>query len=187
MMFGPPPFASARFGRVCIAVAALLSLSLSLSVAGCGFRPIYAHSTGASQKLAAMDVVTGSGRTNYLLRQAVIDGFAAYGDAEPLYTLTLEVDERRAGFGITAQDVATRYEVVLNVRYALVRSRDGKLVDRGRVSGAASYDVPRDSAFGEDPYASIAVEENAKVRAADLAAERLRAVITIAVANEPLG
>lgn len=161
------------------AIVALIATQLGLSA--CGFRPIYAQSAGVTQKLSSVSVQVNDGRSAYLLRQATLDSFGA-GGAGADYTLQLSVQESRRGFGITAEDIATRFEVLLSVQYALLRAADGAMLDQGAVTGAASFDVPfNDLTRTEDPYSAIAVEENAKERAAALAADRLRALVTLAL------
>ncbi len=154
-------------------LSAALAIATTLGATACGFRPIYAESSGLTQAFEGVDVSVGQGRASYLVRQASLNAFGATG--APEYDLRLTVGEFRRGFGITAEDVATRFEVVLNVSYQLVRLRDNQVLDTGRVTSAASFDVPfNPDSNTEDPFSNIAAEENAKERAADLAAQRLR-------------
>lgn len=171
----------------CIRVA-VMSLSLAGVVigglSGCGFRPIYAKSSGLTQNFEGVTVSVGRGRAGYLVRQAALSAFGSSG--APVYDLRITVGEFRRGFGITAEDVATRFEVVLTVNYQLVRVSDQQVLDVGRVTSAASFDVPfNPDSNTEDPYSNIAAEENAKERAADLAAQRLQAELAYYFQTNP--
>ncbi len=141
----------------------------------CGFKPIYAEASGVNADFGAMRVSTGEGRSAYLVRQSVIDTMGAERPGvAPRYDLALDIDERRRGFGIRINDVATRYELELSARYTLTSLDDTAAPPvRGSVKATASFDV------SDDVYADIAVEENAKERAADLLADRLQRALAI--------
>ncbi len=174
-----------RFRRVFPLLTSLaVAVVTTLGVSACGFRPIYAQSAGLAQAFEGVDVSAGQGRASYLVRQASLNAFGSTG--VPEYDLRLTVGEFRRGFGITAEDVATRFEVVLNVNYQLVRLSDNQVLDTGRVTSAASFDVPfNPDSNTEDPFSNIAAEENAKERAADLAAQRLRAELAYYFQTNP--
>lgn len=140
-----------------------------LLAGGCGFQPLYADRTGATAELSSFRIVTGEGRSEYLLRQSLLDALnTREGAADAIYELSADVTERRQGFGVRIDRVVTRYEMAVTVNYVVRRVEDGSIVHRGQVSGASSYDAPNEA------YALIAVEERARERAVDLAADRVR-------------
>ncbi len=155
------------FIRVIAVCAAALGLA---ALPGCGFKPIYAQSTGVNADFGAIQVHTGDGRSAYLVRQALLNTMGAERPGvPPRYDLRLEVQERRLGLGLRVNEVATRYEIRLTARYAVHDlENDNAVMTRGASVAAASFDVT------DDVYADIAVEENAKQRAADLLASKLQ-------------
>lgn len=165
-----------------IANVRAISLVAALAMLGaCGFKPIYAASTGVTAAFSSIAVNANDGRAAYLVRQATIEALGGEAGAAADYRLDLIIREQRGGFGIRVDDVATRFEIALNVDYRLVRQADGQEMRRGAVFGAASFDVVNDA------YADIAAEENAKERAAVLAADRLQRELGLHFANDASG
>lgn len=154
-------------------IAALASMFV---LGGCGFRPLYAESTGVSQTLAAVEVETGQGRLAFLLREQLNRRFGA-GEDEPEYRLEVTPALSRQGFGLRIDDVATRFELVLTARYDLRRIDNNASVQRGSVQTKASFDLPG------DPYADLVAEEAARERAAAQAAEEIRTILAITLAE----
>ena len=148
-----------------LVVAALLTASLGLS--GCGFTPLYAQQ-GVVSGLASIDVVAPDGRTGFLLRQHLDDAFAKNRGAPAAYRMNLLISEARYPRGIRTDNVATRYEYVLTADYALANLPSGALAKKGRVRVELTYDS------ADQPYASIAAQQDAQERAASEAARRIQ-------------
>lgn len=147
---------------------------------GCGFSPIYAQPSGAvAAPLRNVHIeAQGSERVDYLFERAMSDKLGAYTPSGA-YTLEVVLTERRLGFGIRVDDVATRYESTVLVNYRLIRTSDGAVLTRGAQSGVASYDV------SDDPYSELTAEERSIERAVDVAADRVRLDLTLYFANRP--
>lgn len=156
--------------------------ALLLLSGGCGFRPIYAESGGVTQALSGFRIETGRGRLAYLLRQELLDDFDSRdGEADPDYVLTAEITETRVGFGVREDNVATRYEIVVDVAYRIVREADGSLVVADTAQGTSAFDIPN------SPYADIAIEERARERAVGAAADRIRFDVSLHFAGLTTG
>ncbi len=152
---------------VALAVAAL-------SLSACGFSPLYAENTGVTTALRDIRVETGEGRVAYILRQSLLDDLGARGgQGSARYTLKTQDTLTRRGLGIRVDDVATRYEISIGVRYQLIDESTGDLMKSGAVSAVASFDTP------DQPFAEIAAEESARERAATLAAKRLATELSL--------
>lgn len=146
-----------------IAAVALAGLPL----AACGFKPLYAESTGVSADLSGVVVQTAGGKTNYLLRQELTDLFASRGSS-PEFILDVRTNSTRLGLSRRADGSATRFENRVDVRYTLTEANTGEILTRGLRSGTSSFDVTR------DPYTDIVSEEAARERAAIEAAQLIR-------------
>ena len=152
------------------AVAALLTAS-------CGFAPIYAQPGSELAQLRDISVRSAERtRLDYAFEQAMADKLGAYAPSGA-FVLEASLRERRQGFGLRIDDVATRYESNVTANYRLIRTSDGAVLTRGRRTGSASYDVIN------DPYAELVSEESAQDRAAELAAEKIRLDLAIYFAN----
>ncbi|MDB5423746.1 MAG: putative secreted (periplasmic) protein [Phenylobacterium sp.] len=147
------------------ALAGVIAASIALS--GCGFTPLYAQQ-GVVSSLAAIDVVAPEGRTGFLIRQSLDDAFARNRGGPAAYRLNLALGEARYPRGIRIDNVATRYEYVLTANYVLASLPSGAMAKKGVVRVELTYDS------ADQPYASIAAQQDAQERAAAEAARRIQ-------------
>ena len=144
---------------------ALLLGLMALTLSGCGFTPLYGVQ-GVAPSLAAIEVVAAQGRSGFLLREKLDDAFGRNGQA-PQYRLTMTVNETRYPRGVRVDNVANRYELVLAVNYTLTAVGGGQ-VRNGHVQSSVTYDS------ADQPYASIAAEQDGQERAAAEAARQIQ-------------
>lgn len=148
-------------------VLALAAVCGGLALGGCGFTPLYG-APGVVSKLASINVVAPDGRTGFLIRQHLDDAFATNRGAPAAYSMRLALSEARFPRGIRTDNVATRYEYVLTADYTLANLPAGDLAKKGRVRVELTYDS------ADQPYASIAAQQDAQDRAAEEAARRIQ-------------
>lgn len=145
----------------------LFALSVA-ALAGCGFTPLYA-TPGVAPALESMDVVVPpNSRTGFLLKQQLNDQFARDEETPARYLLTLNVSETRFPRGIRVNNIANRYELDLTVGYTLSDKATARILLQGTDPVEVSYDS------ADPPYASVAANQDAEVRAANQAAIRVR-------------
>lgn len=144
----------------------------ALTLAGCGFTPLYAK-PGVTPGLAAIDVHAPHGRTAYLLGQDLNDAFARDRTVPPVYQLNFTVAEKRYPRGLRIDNVATLYETHITVTYQLIEIATGRLVKGGVEPIVVVYDV------ADQPYAGIAAQQNSQERAASQAAERIQTTLAL--------
>ena len=145
--------------------AALVLAAASLS--SCGFTPLYA-TPGVSSGLSAVDVVAPDGRTGYLIREHLDDALAKNRSVSPQWRMQLQLSEQRFPRGLRVDNVATRYEYVLTAYYSLVDLSTGVPAKNGKVRVQLTYDS------ADQPYASIAAQQDVADRAAEEAARRIQ-------------
>lgn len=145
-----------------IAISTLAASTLS----ACGFAPLYGQ-PGVVSNLAAIDVVAPQGRTGFLIRQHLDDVLAKNREAKASYRMQLQLAEQRVPRGIRVDNVATRYEYVLTAHYALTALPSGAVAKRGLVRVELTYDS------ADQPYASVAAEQDVQDRAAQEVARRI--------------
>jgi len=163
----------ARLRAACL----IAGLSLvGLSLAGCGFTPLYAQQ-GVTPGLSAVSIHVPHGRTAFLLGQDLEDALAINRSAPPLYRLDVTLDERNYPRGLRVNDVATRNETHVSVTYRLIDLTDGKLLKAGNEPIEVTY------AVADQPYAGVAAEQDAQARAASTAADRIRLDLALYFAN----
>lgn len=148
----------------------LLNLSVlaaaSLGLAACGFTPLYG-TPGVTSSLSAIQVATPEGRTGELIREHLDDVLARDSNVPAAYRMSLSLGEQRYPRGVRVDNVATRYEYVLVAAYVLTDARTGALAKKGQVRVEVTYDS------ADQPYASVAAQQDAQDRAAGEAARRI--------------
>lgn len=149
--------------RTALTLLALAGLGLS----GCGFTPLYG-APGVTTTLASIDVVAPEGRAGFLIREHLDDAFAHGRTAAAAYSMELTLGEARYPRGVRIDNVATRYEYVLTANYVLRARPSGATAKRGQVRVELTYDS------ADQPYASLAAQQDAQDRAAEEAARRIQ-------------
>lgn len=138
---------------------------MALTLSGCGFTPLYGVQ-GVAPTLAAIEVVAPPGRAGFLLREKLDDAFGR-GAAAPAYRLTMNLVENRYPRGVRVDNVANRYELVLVIDYTLTAVGGGP-VKTGHIQSSVTYDS------ADQPYASLAAEQDGQERAAGEAARQIQ-------------
>ncbi|MCV0382995.1 MAG: hypothetical protein K5799_05975 [Erythrobacter sp.] len=139
---------------------AFITLALSGLVAGCSLQPMYAGggSGAVAQGLAGVEVPAIEGRAGWLVRNALVDRFAAAeagGSAAPRYRLDVRLDDRLEGLGVVGDNRVTRERRVLRSRYQLVDLSTGAILLDATAGSDAGIDVV------SSEYATIAAEQTA--------------------------
>lgn len=151
--------------RILIGLIALLA-AVQLSACA-GFEPMYARPSVA-EGAPRIEVRTPKSRTGYLLREQLEDAFAWDRRSPALYRLMVDLRETRIPRGLDENRVATRFEVRVDVTYALTDLSRGVVVLRGAEPINVTYDTTA------QPYSGIAAQQDSQVRAAYEAAERIK-------------
>jgi LPS-assembly lipoprotein len=163
-------------------LGALLPSGLVLGVAvamlaGCGFHPMYAPSANGGPAIGPVVVDQIDTKAGHLVKaelEKLLQVERNAGGAPQ--RLKVSVSESSAGLGFRVDESASRSDLLVSASYALYAA-DGKEVLRGAASAGASYDIPN-SAYGE-----IAAQDDARERAAENVAEKLRADIAVRLAQ----
>jgi LPS-assembly lipoprotein len=148
----------------------LAALAVPLLTA-CGFTPMHGASMGANAaKFEDISIQINDGRdagdkeAGFLVLQRLRDRI---GENTGKHILELTPKLRRQRLGISADDVASRYDSILEIDYKLLDANSGKILDRGRVKGTSTFGAPI------DPYGIVAADNNAKQQTAKEVADRL--------------
>jgi LPS-assembly lipoprotein len=149
----------------------LAALACFLSLAACGFTPVYGPAPEGSGPVQIVEI---SGRTGHFLRQELVRslgrGIPGVSGESQLTVTLLEGIERLAFAPDTA---ASRSDYRVSATWVL-RDPAGKLLMRGGVREAASFN------FADAAYADVAAQSAAQERAALLVARSIRDDIIIA-------
>lgn len=148
-----------------------LIIPIALTSSSCGFTPMHAPAGG--QYLSAFkniqiemvesgDVADSEG--TFWLQQALYDRLGTAGGS---HILTLEPSFRRSGIGLTADDIASRYDMNVSIQYFLKDSVSGDILDKGTVTAKSTFGSAR------DPYSRTASEKDTLQNVTKTAADRI--------------
>lgn len=155
-----------------------LCLLAPLSLAACGFTPIYAQKD-LGVKLANIEVVVPDTRTGFFVRQNLLTAFNSTPTESKLYRLDITMRERRYDVGRQVDDTASRAEISTSVGYSLVDIRTKKVLTRGTFVDATTYDTSTLS-----PYAGVVGQKDGQERAATGISERIQSELTLFFYNQ---
>ena len=148
-----------------------LIIGAALFLSACGFKPVHSATLKndapafSSLKVELVDPDrVNQKEAGYYLQQHLYDRIGQ--NAGP-HVLKISPRARRRPYGLTANDVASRFDLVLNVRYELIDSATGEKLYAGSVGSTSTFGSSR------DPYARISAEKNATEQVARDAADRL--------------
>ena len=151
---------------------AVLAAALALSLAGCGFRPLYAVGTtpeGMSTYFNQVFVEPIPGRQGVHLRNQLLDAMTPGGTpTNSAYRLAVELKDQKEGLAIQEDTQITRYNYTLIAKYELRDSVTNKVLDKGSSRAIAAYNVV------DSQFATQTAERDAQERAAREVGEDIR-------------
>lgn len=149
----------------------ILLTGLCLSLTACGFTPMHAPKMTADSgnfKNIGVELIepseTWMQEAGYHVQQSLYDRL---GQNSGRHVLKIEPKSSRRNYGLTSNDVASRYDMVVTVDYELIDTVTGKILDDGEVRSTSTFGAAR------DPYARISAEKDASKQAARDAADRI--------------
>ncbi len=161
-----------------MAALALALAGLSLPLAGCGLRPIYAGGGNGyiAQELAAIEVPAIPGREGWLVRNELEDRLSrgASGSTSQ-YRLDIVLDDDLEGLGLLTDDTIGRQRRILRARYQLVDVTTDTILVDATAGSDAGIDV-----VGSE-FATIAAEQTALENLAKEVADQIVTRVTRAL------
>ncbi|MET0181733.1 MAG: LPS assembly lipoprotein LptE [Caulobacterales bacterium] len=153
-------------------VTALLSL---LVLAACGFQPMYGGQ-GGQDPIGPVQISEIDGRAGHVLRTELSRLLSIEDAAGQPQQLDIQLTEQIIPLGLRRDETASRGELRLTANYSFLRAGDTVPL-RGSLVSVVNYDVPL-QAFG-----GIAAQDDARERAAETLAQRVRAELALRVAQ----
>jgi LPS-assembly lipoprotein len=156
-------------------------VAVALLVSGCQLRPLYAGGSGGqvATTLSSVTVAPIEGQVGWLVFNKLKDRLAATGSAEARYRLEIELDDDIIGLGIRGDRAVTRERRSLRARYQLVDVSNGSVVLDATAGSDAGIDVV------SSEYATVAAEQSAAERLAEVVADQIVARLSLYAARTP--
>lgn len=157
--------------------AALAALPLTL--AACGFSPLYDEGTPAAGMGGRVEVGVIEGEPGLAMRERLVTRLGP-PDA-PTHRLAVTLDYDTVGVALTRESVTTRFDVVGRASFALLPVDGGPAVLEGQVravTGVSAPDLPAATAFAVE-----SAERDAERRLAVLLADRILMRMALSAAD----
>ena len=156
--------------RVAVAVS-IPATVLAMSLAGCGFEPLYADRTergGISTDVASVRIAPIPDRTGQILRNELIDRLNPSGEpADPRFTLDVRIAVAKLELGIRKDETATHTSLRFRSTFRLRDRSSNAIVFSSRAGTVTSYNIV------DSEYATIASERAARRRGLALIADSI--------------
>ena len=149
------------------AVRKMFVLLCAMSLAACGFHPLYGRGGASPALMASIYVDPIPDRTGYELRNSLTDLFDSGGGGSKQYRLKVRLSDQRKGIALQNDATITRYNYLLDADYELFDST-GKIVTSGHQSTLTAYNVV------SSPYATLSAQQDAQKRAAQDLSQRIQ-------------
>ena len=154
---------------------------LALSLSACGLHPLYSGGSSGTvaSTLRAVEVGPIDGQDGWLIRNKLIDRLGSQSST-PQYRLEVKLDDSITGYGIRGDRAVTRERRTLRARYQLVSLSSGTVVLDATAGSDAGIDVV------SSEYATVAAEQTAVERLADVVADQIVARLGAYAAHAPI-
>lgn len=145
---------------------------ITVTLAGCGFRPLYASAEQGTTdpRLAAIEVAQIPDRTGQRLTIALRDAFNPSGVAvDPRYRLFVSLATSRREVALRKDGTASRSEITVTANWRLTDLESQAVAFSGIARSGSSVDLV------QNEYANVVAEEDARNRAIEDIARDIQA------------
>ena len=153
-----------------------ISSLLALTVAGCGFQPVYKGGArgGTVPQMAAISVAPIDDRLGQVVRNHLLDLLTPKGaPARPLYRLEVKLRETKDGLALEQDESVTRFNLTLHAAFEMNDLRTDRKILEGATRAIAAYNVVRSD------YANLIAERDARSRSSKEVAQEIKARIAV--------
>lgn len=158
-------------------IAALALLAAVLTLAGCGFRPLYgerADSPAATQYMAAVEIAPIPERIGQELQNHLRVRLNPRGvSANTKYRLETRLNEIRTDLAIRDDASATLANLQLIASYTLRAAASNDVLYTGQSRSTASYNLVRSQ------FANLVAEDDARSRAVEAISDDMRVRLSL--------
>ena len=150
-------------------IRSLAIAAAALMLSGCQLEPLYAGGTGGrvATTLSSVAVTPIQGQVGWLVYNKLKERLATGNPSGARYRLDVELDDDIVGLGIRGDRAVTRERRTLRARYRLTDLNSGLVVLDATAGSDAGIDVV------SSEYATVAAEQTAVERLADVVADQI--------------
>jgi LPS-assembly lipoprotein len=151
------------------------------TLAGCGFKPIYAISEDGAAPLnqrIVVGAIAAPEEVRPLLASALAERIVLQDGETAKYELTVNASEVAERLAVQIDATVTRYNYRLNANYALLNLRTGKKI-KGSAKAVTSYNIV------SSQYSTLFAERTAREKAARTLAEEIERELLLQFLDNP--
>lgn len=163
-------------------IGRILACVVLLSLAGCGFRPLYApvlQQNGASV-LDDVWIETIRDANGVVLRNYLIDGF--YNNGYPdraRYVLSVNLEEYGRDVDVQKNDTTTRAQFVILAKYKLHDRVTNQTIDDSQARAVSGYNILLSQ------YTTLVSQNDARDRALREIADKIQTRVALVLSEQP--
>lgn len=144
----------------------------SLTLTGCGFKPLYgteSTAAGMTQYFEQVYVEPIPGRTGVVLRNQLMDAFTPAGTPKgAAFRLIVKLSDKREGLAIQENTTITRFNYTLIADFELRDAQKDEVIHKGQTRTIAAYNVV------DSQFATLTAQRDADERATREVGEDIR-------------
>jgi len=153
----------------------LLILS-GLTLSGCGFQPLYAPTTQATEKLSHIKIKPIPDRVGQVLHNHLLDILTPYGQPKnPDYILKVTLNEQRSDLALRKDATAKRAQLEYTAYVTLSHAISHEVILSDQVSLMAGFSIGSHADFSSIP--ALVSEEKARLRAMEILAQDIKSLV----------
>lgn len=161
----------------------LITAALLLSLAGCGFQPLYgdrsAGGANVAEQLAGIAIPVIPDRIGQTVRNELLDGMTPRGvPASPTHVLRVRLREGNETQLLRSDSTASRLRYTLSADYQLVVG--DWVAAAGNARSVVSFDLPESSGYY---FTSVAAQRDAERQAAAEVAQQIKTRVAVYLAQ----
>lgn len=155
------------------------ALALAMTVAACGFEPLYARRDEAIvRSLETVEVAPIADRRGQILRTLLVSGLTPRGRRQrPRFVLRVSLDESRQELAVRKDKLATRANLMLKAVFSLHAAPDGDNLFAATVNSTSSFNIL------DSDFATLSAESDARARSLREISEEITARVAIFLAG----
>ncbi|OJX11116.1 MAG: hypothetical protein BGO77_03345 [Caedibacter sp. 37-49] len=154
----------------------------ALGLSSCGFQPLYAPTSQATEKLAQIKIKQIPDRTGQVLRNHLLDILTPYGEPKnPEYILKITVDEKRLDLALRKDATAKRAQLQYTADVILIHAISREVILSDKLDLMSGFSIGSQADFSSIP--ALVTEEKTRLRAMEILAQDIKSLLASYLVN----
>lgn len=159
-----------------------------LPLVGCGFRPVHgrrADGASVAALMSGINIDPISDREGQVLRLHLLQRLTPRGaPPDPIYRLSVRLDEQERTVAVREDNSATRSNLVLRADFVLSDTRSGRALTTGNERISTSYDIQSTT---QGQFTTITARRDARARGLEALADLIQRRLSLFLSRQGAG